>query len=251
MSIAGVYHIKGGVGKTTSAVNFAYLSAREERPTLLWDLDPQGSATYYFNLESGLGLSAKKLLKAKTDWESVVQRTAYPLLDVLPADFSYRKLDVVLNRAKSEKDGLRSFLKPLTRRYELIILDCPPGITLLSENIFRAVDFLLVPNIPTTLCLRSYVQVLTFFRQKGLGLEKIIPFFSMVETRKRLHRENVDFFTTKLRRMCRRTIPYLADIERMGLVRQPVPHYLPQSPAAQAFVSLWEELRPRLLMAEA
>jgi len=250
VTIAGVYNIKGGVGKTTCAVNFAYLSARDKRPTLLWDLDPQGSATYYYNTEPGIGTSAKKLLKSGADLQSVIRRTAYPQLDILPADFSYRKLDIVLKRAKSAKDGLRPFLEPLSRRYGLIILDCPPGITLLSENIFHAVDVLLVPNIPTTLCLRSYVQVLSFYRQQVLSLDRIVPYFSMVEARKRMHRENVDFFTRKLRRMCRHTIPYLADIERMGLVRQPVPHYLPRSAAARAFGALWEELRPRLFAAE-
>jgi cellulose biosynthesis protein BcsQ len=247
VTIAGVYNIKGGVGKTTSAVNLAYLAAQDGWLTLLWDLDPQGSATYYFDLEPGIGTSARKLLGSGEDWARVVRPSVYPRLDILPADFSYRKMDVILSEARHSKNGLRSFIQPMTRKYELVFLDCPPGITLLSENIFRAVDYLLVPNIPTTLCLRSYVQVLTFFRDKGLPMDKVVPFFSMVEIRKRLHRENVEFFTRKLRRMCRATIPYLADIERMGIVRKPVPHYLPRSRGAEAFAELWRELRPRLL----
>src|SRR5277367_6183182 len=102
MKIIAITNIKGGVGKTTTAVNLSYLCAASGRPTLLWDLDPQGAATYTLRGEPHEGASAKKLLKGKRQLPELILSTGYPSLDLLPADFSYRNFDVHIKIAIRE-----------------------------------------------------------------------------------------------------------------------------------------------------
>jgi chromosome partitioning protein len=96
MSVLAVYNIKGGVGKTAASVNLAYLSSIEEGKTLLLDMDPQGSASFYFRIRSPDKFGAKKLLKGGKHIEENIRGTDYPGLDMLPADFSYRNIDIDL-----------------------------------------------------------------------------------------------------------------------------------------------------------
>src|ERR1700761_8624631 len=100
MRIVAVSNIKGGVGKTTTAVNLAYLCAAAGRRTLLWDLDPQGAATYTLRCEPHENASAKKLLSGKRELPELIVQSGFERLDVLPADFSYRTFDVHLSERK-------------------------------------------------------------------------------------------------------------------------------------------------------
>ncbi|MCL2459132.1 MAG: AAA family ATPase, partial [Desulfobulbus sp.] len=136
MSIFAVYSIKGGVGKTATAVNLAYLSAQQNGKTLLMDMDPQGSASYYFRIRPPKKFGAQKLLKGGKHIEENIKGTDYPGLDMLPADFSYRTIDLALDECKKSHKRLSKVLAPLEDEYDRIILDCPPNLTLLSENIF-------------------------------------------------------------------------------------------------------------------
>ena len=149
MSVLAVYNIKGGVGKTATSVNLAYLAATEGK-TLLLDMDPQGSASFYFRIRSPEKFGTKKLLKGGRHVEENIRGTDYANLDMLPADFSYRNIDIALDDCKKSQKRLSKVLQPLTEEYQHIILDCPPNLTLLSENIFYAADRILVPVIPTT-----------------------------------------------------------------------------------------------------
>ena len=161
---------------------------------------------------------------------------------MLPADFSYRNIDIALDDCKKSQKRLSKVLQPLTDEYQHIILDCPPNLTLLSENIFYAADRILVPVIPTTLSLLSLEQLYAFLDEIGQGCDKVRIFFSMVEKRKKLH---TDMMLTKKDEpdvLCT-TIPYSADIERMGVYRQPVTAAFPTSTAAIAYQGLWREIR--------
>ncbi len=243
MITVGLYSIKGGVGKTAAAVNLAYLAAAGGGRTLLCDLDPQGSSTFYFRHQQGLPVSTKKLLKGKTELQELIKRTDYEHLDLLPSDWTFRKLDLVLSGMKRSKRRLRELLEPLEEVYEWVFLDCPPGISIVSENVFRAVDILLVPLIPSTLSLRTYGELVEYFERKELATSAIVPFFSMVERRKKLHRECMEKLADGVDRVCRSVIPYLSDVEWMGVRMKPVVVFRPSSPASEAFRSLWAELR--------
>ena len=133
-------------------------------------------------------------------------------------------------------------LKPLTNEYDHVFLDCPPNITLLSENLFYAADILLIPFIPTTLSLLSFSKLLDFFKQSKLDKKKLFVLFSMVEKRKKIHQEMLRHFKGR-KRILNNSIPYLADVEKMGIHRKPVPAFSPNSVAGQAYSSLWEEVQ--------
>lgn len=245
MSVLAVYNIKGGVGKTAASVNLAYLSSIEGGKTLLLDMDPQGSASFYFRIRSPDKFGAKKLLKGGKHIEENIRGTDYPDLDMLPADFSYRNIDIALDECKKSQKRLNKVLQPLESEYARIVLDCPPNLTLLSENIFYAADYILVPVIPTTLSLLSLEQLFAFLDEIGQGREKVLVFFSMVEKRKKMHADMMQSLQDKSC-VLQSVIPYSADIERMGVYRQPVAAALPGSISAAAYVSLWHEIRDRL-----
>ncbi|MBV8947157.1 MAG: AAA family ATPase, partial [Solirubrobacterales bacterium] len=87
------YNIKGGVGKTSAAVNLAFLAARGGATTLLWDLDPQGASTYLLRVKPKVKGGGRRLVRGKTDAGARIKGTDYERLDLLPADFSYRHMD--------------------------------------------------------------------------------------------------------------------------------------------------------------
>ncbi len=243
MRILGVYNIKGGVGKTATAVNLAYLAARQGYRTLVWDLDPQGAASFYFRIKPKVKGGSKKLLRGKIDLDDLIKGTDFENLDLLPADFSYRNMDLLLDEAKKPALRLLKLLRPLSYEYDLIFLDCPPSISLVSENIFQATDALLVPTIPTTLSLRTYRQLLDFVAANGLGDLKIMPFFSMVDRRKRMHIEMLEQLPYHYDELLTSHIPYASDVERMGVFRQPLMEYAARGPASAAYEALWAEVR--------
>ncbi|NEV63955.1 ParA family protein [Thiorhodococcus minor] len=250
MRILATYNIKGGVGKTAAAVNLAYLAARRGERTLLWDLDPQAAATYYFRVEPKVVGGGQRLLKGGkkgSALDDVIKGTDFPGLDLVPADFSFRNLDLMLEEAKGSTKQLRKLLRPLEDDYDVVFLDCPPSISLVSESAFRASDALLVPVIPTTLSARTLEQLLDFLAsQERLATLKVLPFFSMVDRRKRLHLESMAELPIRWPQFLRTSIPYASDVERMGVHRMPLPAYAPLSPAAVAYQSLWGEVRASL-----
>ena len=241
MAIIAVYNIKGGVGKTAASVNLAYLSATTEKTTLLCDLDPQGSSSYYFRTSPKKKHCAQQLLKGKKSVARNIRGTDYPNLDILPADFSYRNMDLALNEYKKSTRRLSKILQPLTEEYDHIVLDCPPNITLLSENIFEAADILLIPFIPTTLSLLSFEKLLDFFTETGIKRKKLFLFFSMVQRQKTMHMNMMKSFARR-KRVLKNYIPFLADVEKMGLHRKPVLDFAPSSPASRAYRLVWQEI---------
>lgn len=246
MQIVAVTNIKGGVGKTTTAVNIAYLAARSGRSTVLWDLDPQGAATYTLQGEPDDRASAKKLVRGKRELLELIAPTRYPCLSLIPADFSYRNLDVHLSERKHPTERLMMMTRSMQDAIELLILDCPPGMTLLTENVLRAADALVVPVVPSPLSLRMLEQLGEFIRRTGWTDIRILPFFSMVDRRKSLHEAVITNARTRHPQMLATEIPYWSDIERMTVQRAPLPAVAPASPAALLYVKLWKEIAERM-----
>ena len=246
MKIIAVTNIKGGVGKTTTAVNLSYLCAAGGDQTLLWDLDPQGAATYTLRCEGGEHVSARKLVAGKRELPELVVRTAYERLDMLPADFSYRNFDVHLSERKRPAERLLKMSRTLGELYSTLFLDCPPGISLLSENVLRAADVAIVPLLPTPLSVRMLTQLQEFIAAEGWSDLLLVPFFSMVDRRKKLHHEIIASTREQFPVMLATEVPYWSDIERMSLRREPLPAFSPGSPGGQIYTALWSEIE-RLL----
>ena len=113
MKVVATYNIKGGVGKTSAAVNIAYFAARDGLRTLLWDLDPQGSATYLFRVKAKVKGGGNALVRGKRTLDDGIKGTDFDQLDLMPADFSYRNLDLDLDSTKRPTDRIRRLLAPL------------------------------------------------------------------------------------------------------------------------------------------
>lgn len=239
--IYALYNIKGGVGKTAAAVNLACLSARDGRSTLLWDLDPQGAASYCLQVDPKVKGGRKALLRGKSPAAKLIKPTTYDNLELLPADFSYRNMDLELSEKKRPEKMLRKLLEPLEADYDTVFLDCPPGLTLSSESMFGAADTLLVPVIPSTLSLRTLTLIDEFLAREELTRLRTLAFYTMVDRRKKTHRQLVD--DRHAGRFLFTTIPYASDVERMAERRAPIYEYAPKSPAAGAFEQLWAEVK--------
>ena len=246
MTTLAIYSNKGGVGKTAAAVNLAYLAAQSGQVTLLCDLDAQGSSTYYFRVKPGIKRKARGLVKGKKQVNESVKSTDYAALDLLPADLSHRNLDVTFDKLKHPTERLRKVLEPLHATYDLLVLDCPPTINLLAENIFTVADIILTPLIPTTLSLLAHEQLLAFFAANGYDTRRVFAFFSMVDGRKRLHRTLIEQARHEFQQVLATTVPHLSHIEQMGLQRAPVPVFAPRSAAAAAYHALWAEVAARI-----
>lgn len=248
MKVLATYNLKGGVGKTSTAVNLSYLAARDGLSTLLWDLDPQGAATFTFRIKPRVKGGSKALVGRSTPIGRAIKGTDFELLDLVPADFSYRNMDLHLDARKHPVRRLRRVLAPLADEYDVVILDCPPSISLVSESIMDASDLLLVPLIPATLSLRTFGQLNEFLTHFDGRAPHVLGFFSMVDRRKRIHREVVGAPQPALRgaAIAKTAIPALAIIERMAEVRTPVTASDPRSVAAMCYRDLWSEVRATL-----
>jgi chromosome partitioning protein len=246
MRIIAVTNIKGGVGKTTTAVNLSYLCAASGRPTLLWDLDPQGAATYTLRGEPLERASPKKLLGGKRHLPELILSTGYPGLDLLPADFSYRNFDVHLSERKRPTERLLKMSRSLREVYSALFLDCAPGISLLSENVLRAADAIIVPLLPTPLSVRMLEQLRDFIIGEGWVDLMLLPFFSMVDRRRSLHHDVMASTREQFPAMLETEVPYWSEIERMSLRRAPIPAFAPSSAAAQIYGALWAEVEARM-----
>jgi cellulose biosynthesis protein BcsQ len=245
MKVIATYNIKGGVGKTATAVNIACLAAAEGYRVLLWDLDPQAAASYLFRVRPKVKGGGKALIAGKRPIDDAIKATDFDNLDLLPADFTYRHLDLHLDGERKSGTRLRSLLTPLRRQYDLVVLDCPPSISLLSENVLHATDLLLVPLIPTTLSVRTLDQLTEFIADFDGRRPEILAFFSMLDRRKRLHLETMEQLPAERKDIATAYIPALSAIERMSVQRTPVTAGTPRSQAAKHYRELWDEARTR------
>jgi len=234
-----VYNSKGGVGKTSAAVNLAWLAAADRR-TLLWDLDPQAAATWLLGVKEKVKGGAVKLVQGKSDAGDLVRPTSRPGLAVLPADASYRDLELALDDTKDPTRRIGRVLESVRKAYDVVVLDCPPSSSLVTDGVLRAADVLLVPLVPSPLSLRTFEQLKDQLADTPGKGPVVLPFFSMVDRRKTLHLVTVASLPGAV------SVPAASAVEQMAVHREPVVSFAPTSPAAVAYAELWAAARALL-----
>jgi chromosome partitioning protein len=242
MKIIACYSNKGGVGKTATSVNLAYASAMKGRSTLLCDLDPQGASGFYFRVKPSKKLQNKAFFKDVKGFLDAIRASDFDNLDLLPANLTYRDFDIFLSRMKNSRSRLKKALKELNSDYDVVILDCPPNISLLSENVFKTADKIVVPVIPTTLSVRTFEQLNDFFKENEYQRKKIMPFFSMVQKSKKLHKDTMITLRKNYKSLLKNYIPFSSEIEKMGVHRAPVVTFAGKDFAANAYSKIWNEI---------
>jgi cellulose biosynthesis protein BcsQ len=249
MRTLAVWSIKGGVGKTAAAVNIAHAASLGGTRTLLWDLDPQGAASFYLRVPAQLEGGARIVVDHTTDLGWHARPTEFDNLSLLPADFSFRRLDLELDATKKPRKQIARRLEPLAPRFDLVIMVCPPSVSLVSEAVVRAADAVLVPVIPSTLSIRTLEQIRAFIAEHGHGRTELLPFLSMVDRRKAMHLELCESCLADAT-FLRTVIPSASVVERMGLTRAPVAATQPSQPVAMAFAALWQEIASKLRVSQ-
>lgn len=241
MKVLATYSIKGGVGKTTSAVNLAYEAAEAGARVIVWDLDPQAAATYLLRAKPRLKGGADTLVGKKGALEGHIRSTEFGSINVIAADFSMRNLDVRLDEVQRPVERFAALLEPIQDDYDVALLDCAPSISIASESVFGAADALLVPTIPTALSERTLLQLIDFladWKQPPM----VLPFVSMIDRRRKLQRDIADRLHTDWPDFLPTEIPNASIVEQVSTSRGPLGALATGSPAAAAYRQLWADI---------
>jgi chromosome partitioning protein len=251
LKITAIYNIKGGVGKTTTAVNLACLLAKMNLSILIWDLDPQGGTSYFFNKA---GKNDNNFLKLFSDYISV-----YDVIE--PTDTHH--IDIICNDSKFSEQFINSashltrvhffnneafgyMLNKVRDDYDICIIDCPPGRFAIHDNVFKCASAVLVPNIPAPLSV--YCSDLLNNTFQKFTTTKVLNFFNMVQVRKNLHKT---YMSTAFNAQQLTTyIPFYTEIETITHNKESIFHKLKNAKSITFYEDLWEEVCDKMNWAE-
>jgi len=237
--VIAIYNIKGGVGKTSTTINLAFNAAKKNK-ILVWDLDPQGASTFYLEKK----VKNRNLINKieKKGIKKYIKKTNFDNIDIIPADLSLKDLDKFLEDDKYFKN----LLKNIKNNYKYIFIDSPPTLSAISQNIFKASDTIIIPTIPTILSVRTYNQIVNYFKDYTKN-RTILTFLSMIDKRKKLHMElSKKILNLPKKQILKTPIYNSVIIEKMGEYLLPVELFAPDSQAAISYNKLWQEIEKKI-----
>ena len=256
-STLAVVNQKGGVGKTTTAVNLSAALALLGHFILLVDLDPQGNSTSGLGVsKSGLGLTVYEALVSGGSIDSSIRRTAIDGLDIAPSDLRLAGAEVELVSLIARETKLRSALRPAQDRYDAILVDCPPSLGLLTVNALTAADACLIPLQPEYYALEGLSALMTTIDLVRKHLNPALTItgllLTMVDSRTKLS----DQVGQEVRRhfgdrVFQTLIPRSIRLAEAPSYGEPIFTYAPESRGAGAYHDLAREAASRLGLARA
>ncbi|MEM9301288.1 MAG: ParA family protein [Pseudomonadota bacterium] len=241
MHIVALFNLKGGVGKTSTAINLAWAAAADGCRTLLWDLDAQGGASYILRRKP-LKQGVTRAFRKGTPLAKLVRDTLYERLALIPASPANRKLDILLDRHGAKRKLLSKLVAPLAEDYDVLVLDCPPSLSALAEQILLASDLIVTPVVPAPLSANAFEAVASHLDAHEISRKKLRPVFNLVDRRRTLHRQWITRPPKGFGRRFETVLPAAAVVEQMSLRREPLGEFAPRAPASEAFQRLWIEV---------
>lgn len=247
-----VINNKGGVGKTTTAVNVAAGLARRGRSTLLVDLDSQGSASVSLGVnQNNLTPSSAEVLFNKTPINDAIRPTAVDGLDLLTGSLDLANANVRLKQQKNGQSRLRNVLSAVEDRYQTIILDCAPSTSILSVNALVAADAFIIPVTPSYLALEGIVSLGETVRRVRRNLGEAAPILGVVLTKVERGKEKVTDAIEQVRshyggKVFDTEIRCDPNLEKAPSHGQDIYRYAPDSQGANEYQQLVDEVERRL-----
>ncbi len=241
MKVLALYSSKGGVGKSTASVNLGFYASESGLRTLLVDLDRVGSSSYFLQVAPKKSHSSNALLKGAKSFYKQIRHTDFPLLDVLPSSENYSQLVLLLDKKKHASDQLAKRFKTLHDSYDLVILDTPPTLDLIADNVLLASDLILIPILPSALSLLGMNEVKNKAADLQIDTAHIRYFVSQLDKRIGMQKAVVQELIQDEK--CLHTIiPCSSAIQRMALLQDPIGVSDKRSTAAKAYKALYLEV---------
>jgi chromosome partitioning protein len=252
--VISVANQKGGVGKTTTAINVAACMAQLRRRVLVLDMDPQANATSGLGLEKTEGASAYRPLLGEGTLLEKIRPTAFERLEIIPSEVDMCGAEMEIARAENHLQRLAGLLQPIVKggRHDFIFIDCPPSLGLLTLNAFAASDYLLIPLQCEYYALEGISmshKVLNQVRSSGINprLELLGVIMTMFDARTRLSAQVVEEVREHFGELVFDTvIPRLTRLAEAPSFGKPIIHHDKYSPGAAAYEVLTGEVLKRI-----
>ncbi|MEQ8745051.1 ParA family protein [Parasphingorhabdus sp.] len=241
MAVVAVYNSKGGVGKSTFAINLAWESAQQGHRTLLWELDEQGDSSWMLSPDGWKKpTNANQFSLGSGNLFQQIHPSKFPGLSLLDGDPNIRSTENFLV-AFSRQQQLSKLFAELEELFDVILLDCPPGFSEANRKVMLFTHLVVVPVIPSPLAVRGLTRIREFMTLHRGHHPPILPVFSMVDRRRKMHKlaldENQDW----------PIIDMASEIEQMSHRKLPIGAFAPASRNGLAFSRLWRGIERKLL----